>query len=106
MLSQITDENYKEVLKSDKLAIIDIYATWCKPCSVIEPILDKLSEEYSEKVLIGEYNIEDEVELCEKYNIRSIPTLLFFRNREMIDKCVGSFVPSTIKEKINNLLCL
>lgn len=103
MLSQITDENYKEILKSDKLVIIDVYATWCKPCSVIAPILDKLSEEYSEKVLIGKYNIEDEVELCEKYNILSIPTLLFFRNGEMIDKCIGSFVTSTIKEKINNL---
>lgn len=103
MLSQITDENYKEILKSDKLVIIDIYATWCKPCSVIAPILDKLSEEYSEKVLIGKYNIEDEVELCEKYNILSIPTLLFFRNGEMIDKCIGSFVTSTIREKINNL---
>lgn len=103
MLSQITDENYKEILKSDKLVIIDVYAAWCKPCSVIAPILDKLSEEYSEKVLIGKYNIEDEVELCEKYNILSIPTLLFFRNGEMIDKCIGSFVTSTIKEKINNL---
>ena len=103
MLSQITDENYKDILKSDKLVIIDVYAAWCKPCSVIAPILDKLSEEYSEKVLIGKYNIEDEVELCEKYNILSIPTLLFFRNGEMIDKCIGSFVTSTIKEKINNL---
>ncbi|BEG61639.1 thioredoxin [Coprobacter fastidiosus] len=103
MLSQITDENYKEILKSDKLVIIDVYATWCKPCSVIAPILDKLSEEYSEKVLIGKYNIEDEVELCEKYNILSIPTLLFFRNGKMIDKCIGSFVTSTIREKINNL---
>lgn len=103
MLSQITDENYKEILKSDKLVIIDVYATWCKPCSVIAPILDKLSEEYSEKVLIGKYNIEDEAELCDKYNILSIPTLLFFRNGEMIDKCIGSFVTSTIREKINNL---
>lgn len=103
MLSQITDENYKEILKSDKLVIIDVYATWCKPCSVIAPILDKLSEEYSEKVLIGKYNIEDEVELCEKYNILSIPTLLFFRHGKMIDKCIGSFVTSTIREKINNL---
>ena len=91
MLSQITDENYKEILKSDKLVIIDVYATWCKPCSVIAPILDKLSEEYSEKVLIG------------KYNILSIPTLLFFRHGKMIDKCIGSFVTSTIREKINNL---
>lgn len=103
MLSQITDENYKEILKSDKLVIIDVYATWCKPCSVIAPILDKLSEEYSEKVLIGKYNIEDEAELCDKYNILSIPTLLFFRNGKMIDKCIGSFVTSTIREKINNL---
>ena len=103
MLSQITDENYKEILKSDKLVIIDVYATWCKPCSVIAPILDKLSDEYSEKVLIGKYNIEDEADLCDKYNILSIPTLLFFRNEEMIDKCIGSFVTSTIREKINNL---
>lgn len=103
MLQQITDENYKEILKSDKLVIIDVYATWCKPCSVIAPILDKLSEEYSEKVLIGKYNIEDEAELCDKYNILSIPTLLFFRNGEMVDKCIGSFVTATVREKINNL---
>ena len=78
---EITDSNFEKlVLKSEKLVIVDFWAEWCGPCKAITPILDEISNEFGDKVLIGKVNVDEVKEVPVKYGIRSIPTLLFFNN--------------------------
>ncbi len=79
---KITDQNFEKlVLKAKKLVIVDFWAEWCGPCKAIAPILDKISGEFSDNVLVGKVNVDEVKEVPVKYGIRSIPTLLFFRQR-------------------------
>ena len=79
MALQITDANYKELLASDKLVVIDFWAEWCGPCRSIAPAVEELAAEFEDKAIIGKYNVDNDNELSEEYSIRSIPTLLFFK---------------------------
>ena len=82
---KITDQNFDElVIKAEKLVIVDFWAEWCGPCKAIAPILDKISDEFSDKVLVGKVNVDEVKEVPVKYGIRSIPTLLFFHNGEIV----------------------
>ena len=87
---EITDGNFEKlVLKSEKLVIVDFWAEWCGPCKAITPILDEISNEFGDKVLIGKVNVDEVKEIPVKYGIRSIPTLLFFSNGEITRQEVG-----------------
>ena len=79
MALQITDANYKELLASDKLVVIDFWAEWCGPCRSIAPAVEELAAEFEDKAIIGKYNVDNDYELSEEYIIRSIHTLLFFK---------------------------
>ena len=98
----ITDENYKSVVNSDKLVIIDFYAEWCGPCKMIAPILEKV-EQVNTGLVIGKANVDDVIETSKINNIRNVPTLLFFKNGEVVGKIVGSTTQSTIQSKIAEL---
>lgn len=100
MAIKITDGNYKEYLSSDKLVVIDLWAEWCGPCRSIGPSIEELAEEYEGKAIIGKYNVDDEVELSSDYKVRSVPTLLFFKNGKLVDKIVGAAPKSDIKARI------
>lgn len=104
MALQITDENVKELLKSGKPVVIDFWAEWCGPCRQIAPIIDELATEYGDSVVIGKYNVDEGSELSEEYGIRNIPTLLFFKNGELVDKQVGAAPKTAIQNKIKSLL--
>lgn len=82
MALQITDANYKELLASDKLVVIDFWAEWCGPCRSIAPAVEELAAEFEDKAIIGKYNVDNDNELSEEYSIRSIPTLLIFQRRQ------------------------
>ena len=93
MALQITDANYKELLASDKLVVIDFWAEWCGPCRSIAPAVEELAAEFEDKAIIGKYNVDNDNELSEEYSIRSIPTLLFFKE-------VGASSKADLKAKI------
>ncbi|MBO4398070.1 MAG: thioredoxin [Bacteroidaceae bacterium] len=101
---EITSENYNEIISQSKPVVLDFWATWCGPCRKIAPIVEELAEAYSDQVIIGKVNVEEDDDLASKYGIRNIPTLLFIKNGEVIDKFVGAATKDVIEEKIKALL--
>lgn len=104
MAFKFNDDNAAQEIKSGKAVVIDFWAEWCGPCKHIAPIVDELAEEYDGKVLIGKYDVEEGDEILAEYNVRNIPTLLFFKGGELVDKNVGSIEKSALKKKIDDLL--
>ena len=102
---EITDGNFEKlVLKSEKLVIVDFWAEWCGPCKAITPILDEISNEFGDKVLIGKVNVDEVKEVPVKYGIRSIPTLLFFKNGEITRQEVGLQSKQTLVDNITQIV--
>lgn len=102
---EITDGNFEKlVLKSEKLVIVDFWAEWCGPCKAITPILDEISNEFGDKVLIGKVNVDEVKEVPVKYGIRSIPTLLFFSNGEITRQEVGLQSKQTLVDNITQIV--
>ena len=104
MAFAFNDENSKPEIESGKPVVIDFWAEWCIPCKKIAPIVDELAEQYEGRVKIGKYNVEEASEVATEFGIRSIPTILFFRDGKLVDKNVGSISKSNLEEKINALL--
>ena len=101
MAVEITDGNFKNVvLESDKVVLVDFWATWCGPCRMIAPIVDELHEELEGKAVIGKVNVDDNSESSANYGVRNIPTLLVFKNGEVVHKLVGAVPKSQILEKL------
>ena len=101
MALEITDANFQEaVLNSDKPVLVDFWATWCGPCRTVGPIVDELATELKGKAVVGKVNVDTNSETPQTYGIRSIPTLLVFRNGELVDKLVGAVPKSQLLEKL------
>ena len=84
--------------------VVDFWAEWCGPCRMITPIVEELASAYEGKVLIGKVNVDEEGDLATKYGIRNIPTVLFFKNGQIVDKQVGAAGKNVFEDKINALL--
>lgn len=104
MALEITDSNYKELLAEGKPVVIDFWAPWCGPCKMVGPIIEELATEYEGKVLIGKCDVDDNNDVAAEFGIRNIPTVLFFKNGELVDKQVGSASKPAYVEKIEALL--
>lgn len=101
----ITSENAKEILeKKGELVVVDFYADWCGPCKIIGPIVDELSKEYEGKATIAKLNVDANKEIASQYGVRNIPTILFMKNGEVIDKHMGAAPKSVLQSKINSHL--
>lgn len=100
----ITDNNIQEVLASSQPVVIDFWATWCGPCRVLSPTVDEIAKEYEGKAVVAKCNVDDCEETSFKFGIRNIPTLLFFKNGELVDRTAGVVSKAEIESKINNLL--
>ena len=101
MALEITDENFQEVvLNSDKQVLVDFWATWCGPCRTVGPIVDELATELEGRAVVGKVNVDSNSDTPLTYEIRSIPTLLIFKNGEIVDKLVGAVPKSQLLEKL------
>jgi thioredoxin 1 len=101
MALEFTDDNFEEtVLKSDKVALVDFWAQWCGPCRMVGPIVDELHGEYEGKALIGKVDVDKNQGLSMKFGVRSIPTILFVKNGEVVDKVVGAVPKAQLEEKL------
>lgn len=101
----ITDENFEnEVIKSDVPVLIDFWATWCGPCKAIAPIVEDLANEYNGKVKIGKVDVDDNQQTAIKYGVRSIPTLLIFKDGKVSNSIVGAVPKAQIVQKLNAAL--
>jgi thioredoxin 1 len=98
MFETLTDANFEEkVLKAGKLAIVDFSAEWCGPCRIVNPIVHELAAEYEGRLVAGEVNVDDNPQVTAQYRVRNIPTVLYFKNGEMVDKQVGAVPKSVYK---------
>ena len=93
--------SFDELLVDEKLVIVDFWATWCGPCRMLSPLLDEVEEEMADKITVVKVNVDDADEVAMRYRIMSIPTLLFFKNGQLVDKSVGAMPKSTLVDKIN-----
>ncbi len=105
MAIHVTDATFEEeVLKSNVPVMVDFWAEWCGPCKMIGPIVDELSTEFEGKAKMVKVDVDNNGDTAAKYGIRNIPTLLFFKNGEQVDKQVGVVAKAALAEKINALL--
>jgi thioredoxin 1 len=104
MALEINDSNFEElVIKADKPVIIDLWAEWCGPCRMIGPIIEELAKDYNGKAVIGKLDVDANPGTTSKYGIRNIPTILFFKNGELVDKQVGAVPKSVLVGKLEKL---
>jgi len=102
---ELLDNNFEEqVLKSDKPVMVDFWAEWCGPCLMIAPALEEIAKEVEGKALVGKVNVDINSEISSTYGIRNIPTILFFKNGEVVDKHVGAAPKSVLLNKLMNLV--
>lgn len=104
MAIEFTDQTGKEAIESGKVVVIDFWATWCGPCMKLGPIVEELAEKYEGKAIVGKVNIDEESDIVAENQIRSIPTVLFFKDGKLADRSVGLVSYSDLENKLQALL--
>lgn len=100
----ITNENFEEYKNGELPLVVDFWATWCGPCKMISPIISQLAEEYDGKLVVGKCDVEEADDIAMQFGVRNIPTILFFKNGELVDKFVGAGNKAKLNEKFQTLL--
>ncbi len=104
-VASVTSDNFEEaVLQSQSLVMVDFWATWCGPCKIVSPVVEELAKEYEGRVVFAKVNTDENPDLASRYNIRGIPTLMFFKEGKVADQVVGAVPKAQLKSKIDSLL--
>ncbi|MGB3179800.1 MAG: thioredoxin [Cyclobacteriaceae bacterium] len=98
---EITDTNFDDIINSDKPVLVDFWAEWCGPCKMIGPLVEEIAGDYEGKAVVGKVDVDANPQVSAKFGIRSIPTLLFFRNGEIVDKQVGAVPKNVLAQKLD-----
>ncbi len=107
MAFTFTDENVKETIATGQPVVVDFWATWCGPCMGMAPVIDRLADEYEDRVVIGKYNVDEETDFSTENRIMSLPTILFFKDGKKTDlRLAGSQSEDKLRETIDKLLAL
>ena len=101
---QLSDSNLDEILEKNSLVVVDCWAEWCGPCKMLTPIIHELSEDYEGRALVGKLNVDENPQTAMKHQLMAIPTLLFFKNGELVDHIVGVVPKATIEKTISKYL--
>ena len=104
MAKEITDANFQELLAEGKPLVVDFWAPWCGPCKMMLPIVEELAAEYEGKITVGKLNVDDNDETCSAYGIMNIPTILFFKNSELVNRSVGAMRKPELQKLFEELL--
>jgi thioredoxin 1 len=100
----ITNENFESLKNGSQPLVVDFWATWCGPCRMVGPVITELAEQYDGKIVVGKCDVEENEDLAVEFGIRNIPTILFFKNGQVVDKLVGAQPKAKIEEKFQSLL--
>ena len=101
---QITSENFESLKNGQQPLVVDFWATWCGPCRMVAPVIEELAKEYDGKITVGKCDVEENEDLAAEFGIRNIPTILFFKGGEVVDKLVGAQGKARLEEKFKSLL--
>jgi thioredoxin 1 len=101
---KVTDATFKETIQDHSIVVVDCWAPWCAPCRMVAPIIDELALDYAGKILFGKLNVDENREVAIKYQIMSIPTLLVFKNGELIDRIIGAQPREMLEPKLSRHL--
>ena len=104
MALTFTDANFDEYLNAETPLVVDFWAEWCGPCRAISPVIEELAAEYEGKVNIGKLNVDDNDSIVSRYGVRTIPTVLFLKKGEIVDKIVASMTKADLKARLDKLL--
>ena len=101
---QITNENFETYRNGELPLVVDLWAPWCGPCRMVAPIISELAQEYDGKVVIGKCDVEENDDVASEFGVRNIPTILFFKGGQLVDKFVGAATKGVLEEKVKALL--
>lgn len=101
---EVTDSNFNDFITRKKYAIIDCWAAWCMPCRIIAPSIEKIAEEYGDKVAVGKLDVDKNRGIAMRFGIMSIPTVLFFRDGHLVDNIIGAVPKHVLEEKLKQVM--
>jgi len=101
---QVTSENFESLKAGNLPLVVDFWATWCGPCRMLAPVIEELAKEYEGKIVVGKCDVEENEDLAAEFGIRNIPTVLFFKNGDVVDKLIGAQPKAKLVEKFDSLL--
>ncbi len=100
----ITNENFESLKNGEQPLVVDLWAPWCGPCRMIGPVISELANDYAGRIIVGKCNVDEEEDLAMEFGVRSIPTILFFKGGQLVDKFIGAAPKVVLEEKFQALL--